>query len=142
MDRARTDTRNKKPVPCPSPETLPFWEGAKAHHLLLPLCNNCGRFWFPPTQRCAHCMSADFVWREASGNGRIYSFVVYHRVYHPGFEGEVPYVVAVVELDEGPRLVSNIVRVAPDQVRCDMRVQVTFDDCEPGVTIPKFSPAR
>jgi uncharacterized OB-fold protein len=142
MDAEATDTKIRKPVPYPGPESLPFWEGAKAQRLLLPLCNVCNRFWFPPTQRCAHCLSADFVWRESSGKGRVYSFVVYHRVYHRGFEDEVPYVVAIVELDEGPRLITNIVGVAPDEVRCDMRVKVMFDESEPGVTIPKFSPAR
>lgn len=131
----------RKPVPHPSPETLPFWEAARAHRLLLPLCNACGKFWFPPTQRCAHCLSADFVWQEAKGAGRIYSFVVYHRVYHPGFESEVPYVVAIVELDEGPRLVTNIVGLKPDEVRCDMRVKAIFDDSSAGISIPKFTPA-
>src|SRR5262245_60984165 len=109
----------EKPVPRPSPETEPFWEAAKAHRLLLPLCNTCHRFWFPPAQRCAHCLSSDFAWREVSGHGRIYSFVVYHRVYHPGFESEVPYVVAIVELDEGPRLITNIVGITTDRVCCD-----------------------
>ena len=131
----------KKPLPHPSPETLPFWQAAKSHRLLLPLCNVCGRFWFPPTQRCAHCLASDFVWRDSKGAGRVYSFVVYHRVYHPGFENEVPYVVAVVELDEGPRLITNIVGVSPDKVLCDMRVKVVFDDSETGVPIPKFTPA-
>jgi uncharacterized OB-fold protein len=127
-------------MPHPSPESLPFWEAAKTHRLLLPQCNACGKFWFPPSRRCPHCLSADFVWREARGEGRIYSFVVYHRVYHPGFEGDVPYVVAIVELDEGPRMLSNIVGIAPDDVRCDMRVRVAFEDTESGMAIPKFTP--
>jgi uncharacterized OB-fold protein len=140
MEAQAADKKREKPVPRPSPETIPFWEAARAHRLLLPLCNHCGRFWFPPTQRCAHCLSADFVWRQARGTGHIYSFVVYHRVYHPGFEGAVPYVVAIVELDEGPRLITNIVGMSPDEVRCDMRVEVVFDESESGVAIPKFSP--
>ena len=98
-----------KPQPRPSPESTPFWEGAKAHRLLLPRCNVCGRFWFPPSRRCVHCLSADFAWAESAGAGRIYSFVVFHRVYHPAFEQDVPYAVAIVELDEGPRLIANIV---------------------------------
>jgi uncharacterized OB-fold protein len=134
------DARAPKPMPHPSPESLPFWEAAKTHRLLLPQCNACGKFWFPPSRRCPHCLSADFVWREARGEGRIYSFVVYHRVYHPGFEGDVPYVVAIVELDEGPRVLSNIVVIAPDDVRCDMRVRVAFEDTESGMAIPKFTP--
>ena len=128
----------RKPIPRPSPESRGFWEGAKAKRLMLPRCNACGRFWFPPSQRCRHCLSADFEWQQSAGAGRIYSFVVYHRVYHPAFENDVPYVVAIVELDEGPRLLSNIVGTPPDQVRCDARVRVVFEDAEPGVTIPKF----
>ena len=128
-----------KPAPQPSPESLPFWEGAKAKKLMLPRCNSCGRFWFPPSQRCRHCLSSDFVWQETSGAGRIYSFVVFHRVYHPAFEKDVPYVVAIVALDEGPRLLSNVVGTPWQDVRCDMRVRAVFDDSESGVTIPKFA---
>ena len=128
-----------KPVPHPSPESAPFWEGAAAKKLMLPHCNVCGRFWFPPSQRCRHCLSDDFAWRESAGAGRIYSFVVYHRVYHPGFENDVPYVVAIIELDEGPRLLSNIVGTPWETIRCDMRVHVVFEDTGRGITIPKFA---
>jgi len=127
-----------KPQPRPSPESAPFWEGAKAHRLLLPRCNGCGRFWFPPSRRCVHCLSADFDWTESAGVGRIYSFVVFHRVYHPAFEQEVPYTVAIVELDEGPRLIANIVGTKPDAVRCDMRVRVVFEE-RGDQTIPQFA---
>jgi len=133
------DARPMKPLPRPSPESRAFWEGAKAKKLMLPRCNECGRFWFPPSQRCRHCLSADFAWHESAGAGRIYSFVVYTRVYHPAFEADVPYVVALIELDEGPRLLSNIVGTPWKNVRCDMRVRVMFEDAAPGVTIPKFS---
>jgi uncharacterized OB-fold protein len=129
----------RKPLPRPSPESLPFWEGARAGKLMLPRCNACGRFWFPPSQRCRHCLSGDFAWHESAGKGRIYSFVVYHRVYHRSFENDVPYVVGIVELDEGPRLLSNIVGTRWEDVRCDMRVHVVFEDAESGVTIPKFA---
>jgi uncharacterized protein len=108
---------------------------------MLPRCNSCGQFWFPPSQRCRHCLSTDFAWCETSGRGRIYSFVVYHRVYHPAFADDVPYVVAIIALDEGPRLLSNIVGTAWDQVRCDMRVRAVFEDGDSGVTLPKFAVA-
>jgi uncharacterized OB-fold protein len=137
-----TEKQPRKPVPRPSSESTPFWDGAKAHRLMLPRCNSCGRFWFPPSQRCRHCLAADFVWQQAAGLGRIYSFVVYHRVYHPAFEGEVPYVVAIVELDEGPRLLTNIVGTAPEDVRCDARVRVIFEDAGGEAIIPKFEIAR
>ena len=128
----------RKPVPRPAAESVPFWEGAKAETLLLPHCRSCGRFWFPPSQRCPHCLSSDFSWRESAGRGRIYSFVVYHRVYHPAFEADVPYAVAIVELDEGPRLLANIIGTAPDAIRCDMRVRVVFET-RGDQTIPQFA---
>ena len=127
-----------KPQPRPSPESRPFWEGAKANNLLLPRCNACGRFWFPPSARCVHCLSSDFSWVESAGQGRIYSFVVFHRVYHPAFEQDVPYTVAIVELAEGPRVLANIVGTPPDDVRCDMRVRVVFEN-RGDQTIPQFA---
>lgn len=74
-----------------------------------------------------------------TGEGRIYSFVVYHRLYHPGFEHDLPYVVAIVELAEGPRLLTNIVGARWQDMRCDLPVKVVFDDDPRGVTIPKFA---
>jgi uncharacterized OB-fold protein len=130
----------KKPVPRPSPESLPFWEAAKEKRLLLPRCNHCVRYFFPPSQRCRHCLSPDIAWAESKGTGRIYSFVVYHRPYHPAFEADVPYVVAIVELDEGVRLLSNIVGTPHEDIRCDARVRVTFEERD-GVSIPMFEVA-
>jgi uncharacterized OB-fold protein len=127
-----------KPQPRPSPESLPFWEGTKAHKLLLPRCNACGQFWFPPSARCVHCLSSDFSWIESGGQGRIYSFVVFHRVYHPAFEQDVPYTVAIVELDEGVRVLANIVGTPSDDVRCDIRVCVVFEE-RGDQTIPQFA---
>ena len=141
METGSPVRRLMKPLPQPGPESLPYWEAARTRRLLLPLCSRCGKFWFPPSRRCPHCLSPDFDWREPKGEGRVYSFVVYHRVYHPAFEGEVPYVVALVELDEGPRMLTNIVGVAPGNVCCDMRVRVVFDEVAPDYVIPKFTPA-
>jgi uncharacterized OB-fold protein len=129
-----------KPLPVSSPETAPFWQGARNHRLLLPRCNACGKFWFPPSRLCTHCLSEDAAWHEASGSGRVHSFAVLHRVYHPAFANEVPYVVVVVELDEGPRLLSNVVNVGSDRVRCGMPVRVIYDDVSPETSLPKFEP--
>jgi uncharacterized OB-fold protein len=96
--------------------------------------------WFPPAGICPHCLSDDTGWQQVSGRGRVYSFVVFHRAYHPAFE--LPYVVAVVELDEGPRLLSNIVDVEPQRIRCGMHVVVKFEDRSPEISVPKFSPAE
>jgi uncharacterized protein len=133
---------SKKPAPRPSPESARYWQAAREHRLEIQRCKACGRFWFPPSQSCPHCLAADFAWTPVSGLGKVFSFVTYHRVYHPAFANEVPYVVALVELAEGPRLLTNIVGVAPDAVTCDMPVQVTFDDYEDGVAVPKFTPRK
>jgi uncharacterized protein len=134
------DAVNGKPVPRPAPESVPYWRAARQHRLELPRCNACGQFWFPPSQSCPHCLSADFAFAAVSGRGKVFSFVIFHRVYHPAFAKEVPYVVALVELVEGPRLLSNIVGVACDAVACDMPVKVVFDDLAADVSLPKFTP--
>lgn len=134
-----TDALPGKPLPRASAESLPYWESAKQHKLLMQHCRACGQFWFPPSARCHHCLSGDFTWDEVSGEGRIYSFVVYHRLYHPAFERDLPYVVAIVELREGPRLLTNIVGVHWKDVRCDAPVKIVFDDDPRGITIPKFT---
>jgi uncharacterized OB-fold protein len=87
-------------------------------------------------------MSAAFTWTPVSGRGTVFSYVVYHRVYHPGFAGEVPYTVALVELAEGPRMISNIVGIPPEQVVCDLPVRIVYEDITDTVTLPKFTPAR
>ena len=132
----------KKPAPRPSPESLPYWSAAREHRLEIQRCDACGQFWFPPSQSCPHCLASNFTWTPVSGRGKVFSFVTYHRVYHPAFAKEVPYVVALVELEEGPRLLTSIVGVPPEQVACDMSVQVTFDDYDEGVAVPKFTPLR
>jgi uncharacterized OB-fold protein len=132
----------KKPIPVPSDESKPYWQGLRERRLMIPQCEDCRRFWFPPSLLCQHCSSPNWSWREASGRGRVYSYVVYHRVYHPGFADEVPYAVAVVALDEGPRMISNVVGVAPDQIVCDMPVEITYIDITEDRTIPKFKPIK
>jgi uncharacterized OB-fold protein len=138
MDKAAT---KPKPIPRPAPESVRYWEAAKHHRLELPRCHACGKFWFPPSQSCPHCLAVDFSWQGVSGRGKVFSFVVFHRVYHPGFEQVVPYVVALVALEEGPRLLTNIVGIAPEKVACEMPVKVVFDDVADGVSVPKFAPA-
>jgi uncharacterized protein len=130
----------KKPVPRPAPESVPYWQAARQQRLELPRCNACGKFWFPPSRGRPHCLAADFAWTAVSGVGKVFSFVTFHRVYHPAFAQEVPYVVALIELEEGPRLLSNIVGIAPEAVSCDMPVKVVFDNVAEGVVVPKFTP--
>jgi uncharacterized protein len=131
-----------KPLPHPSVESEPFWEACKKHQLLVPRCNNCGSHWFPPTATCPGCLSTDWNWIQSSGKGKIYSFGVYHRVYHKGFEPDMPYALVVVELNEGPRLMSNMVGCKPDELKCDMPVEVVFEDVASDTTLYKFRPLR
>ncbi len=131
-----------KPLPRPSTESRPFWEAAREHRLVLQKCGACARFWFPPSRCCPHCRSAKNDWTEVKGTGKVFSFVTYHRLYHPGWERDLPYVVAVIELDEGPRLLSTVTGIAAERVQCDMPVRVVFEDVTDDVTLPKFTPVN
>ncbi len=130
-----------KPLPVPSPESEPFWRAARERRLSLPQCGDCGKVRFPPSGHCPACGAAAHEWVDLSGAGRVFSFVTYHRLYNKGWEGELPYVVAVIELAEGPRILSTLTGIAPGDVVCDMAVKVVFDDVTGDVTLPKFAPA-
>ncbi len=131
-----------KPLPVATPETEPFWQGCKAHELRLPFCLQCQKFFFFPRRFCPRCFSWDVEWRKCSGKGTVYTFAIQHRPMAPGFEP--PYVTALVQLEEGPRLMTNLIEVQPDpeNVRCDMPVEVVFQDVTGSVTLPLFRPAR
>jgi uncharacterized OB-fold protein len=142
MSEAKPETKPvRRPLPNPPPESQPYWQGAREHRLMIPRCNACGQAWFPPSAMCPHCLSSDTGWEAASGRGKVFSFVVVHRVYHPYFADKVPYVVAVIELDEGPRLLSGVTGIEPGKVRCNMPVEVVFEDATADVSIPKFKPS-
>jgi len=129
-----------KPKPRPAPESLPYWQAAKEHRLALPKCEDCDKFWFPPSRACPHCLSMNVSFQTVSGRGKVFSFVTFHRVYRPAFAQDVPYVVALVELEEGPRLLTNILGISHEDVRCEMPVEVVFDDYDDEMSIPKFRP--
>jgi len=129
-----------KPIPRATPESAPFWEACHRHSLELQQCRACSKFWFPPSNRCPHCLSDEWQWSPVSGQGEVFTFTVFHRAYHKGFSDEIPYAVAVVELAEGPRLVSNIVGCAVDAVKIGMPVSVVFEDVTEDTTLFKFQP--
>jgi uncharacterized OB-fold protein len=128
-----------KPLPKPSPTSRPFWDAAKRHELQLQRCGACGRYIYYPRDRCPKCFSDQLAWNRVSGRGKLYSYTVVRRASSRHF-ADAPYVLAIVELDEGPRLTTNIV-AAPEQVRVGMPVQVYFDDVTPDHTLVKFKPA-
>jgi uncharacterized OB-fold protein len=129
-----------KPLPVPTPESQPFWDAVRRHELRLQRCQACGQFWFPPSNVCPECLSPAWAWELVSGRGTVFSFVVMHRAYHPGFKDALPYNVAVIELEEGPRLVSNVVDCRNEELYVGMPVEVAFDDVTDTVTLPKFRP--
>lgn len=130
----------RKPVPVPSVESKAYWDGLRGQRLMMPRCDACSQFWFPPSILCPHCGSDRSQWQELSGRGEVFTYVVFHRVYHPGFADDVPYVVAVIALKEGPRMISNVIGIAPDEIRCGMPVEVVFVDGPDGTVLPKFRP--
>jgi len=130
-----------KPVPAITPEMRPFFEAAREHRLVVQRCRGCGTYRFPAREICSNCLGREAEWVEVSGYGEVFSFNVMHQVYHPAFADEVPYAVVLVKLDEGPKMVSNLVGVAPRDIRIGMRVRVVFERVSDEVTLPKFAPA-
>jgi uncharacterized OB-fold protein len=130
-----------KPLPSPTAVSRPYWEGAREHRLTLPSCRRCGDRFFYPRAVCPRCLSDEIDWLPASGSGVVYSFTIIRQATTRGFEGDVPYAYAIIELEEGVRLQSNVVGCAPEDVRCGMAVEVVFDDVTPEITLPRFRPA-
>lgn len=129
-----------KPLPEPSDTTRPFWDACRKHELRIQRCRACGTLHHYPRLQCPQDGCDRFDWALMSGRGTVFSFVVAHRAFHPGFKGEVPYVVAVIELEEGPRMMSNVVGLAPAQVRIGMAVEVVFEDVSDTIALPRFRP--
>ncbi|MGE7544735.1 Zn-ribbon domain-containing OB-fold protein [Sporosarcina newyorkensis] len=128
----------KKPVPIADGDSLTFWEGCKEDKLLIQRCEDCDKFIFYPRIVCPNCMSENIEWVESAGKGKVYSFTVV-RHSPPSFSDDVPYVVAMIELDEGVRMISNIVECEIGDVYCDMSVEVVFEERE-DAKLPMFRP--
>ena len=131
-----------KPIPVPTPETQPFWDGCAEGMLRIQRCADCGRPYFYPRPVCPTCASRNVAWFTASGRATLYSYVINHRPA-PGFEDETPYAIAVVELEEGPRMMTNIVGLpaTPEALELDMPLQVSFER-RGDVSLPVFGPAE
>jgi uncharacterized OB-fold protein len=129
------------PLPRPYQDTAPYWNAAREHRFVLQRCTACGEHQFYPRGVCSHCLSSDLEWNDASGRGTVYSFSINHRAPHPGFADNLPFVLAIVELEEGPRMMTNIVECDPETVTIGMPVTVVFDDVTEEITLPKFRPA-
>lgn len=134
----------RKALPVPTPETQAFWDGTKAGELRLQRClePKCTHVYFPPRPFCPACGSRNVEWFAASGRGTLHSYVINQRPA-PGFEADAPYAIAVVQLDEGPRMMTNLVDVeqTPEALPLDLPLEVTFQEASSDITLPKFRPA-
>lgn len=128
----------KKPVPEPDADTAAFWRGLQKGQLLLQHCNDCRHVQYYQQGMCRHCGSESLIHRPASGRGKVHSFSVVYRSPGPAFKADVPYAVLLVELEEGPRMISTYVGEAPDEVSFDMDVQVVCEQISDKVTLPRF----
>lgn len=126
-----------------TPEAKPYWDGLKEEKLMLPKCDDCGKAFFYPRIACPHCHSRNVGWIQASGKGKLYSFEIAYRSLNPAYKIEPPYVLAMIELEEGPRMMSNMINVeaTPEALKCDMPVEVVFEKQNDDVTLPLFQPA-
>jgi len=127
------------PLPAPGAMTAPFWEGTRNNRLLLQKCLDCGAFRWTPQLLCRDCLSERTEWTEVSGGGRLFSYTIVHRPPVPAFKA--PYVLAVVELAEGPLMLSNIVDCAQDELKVGMQLKVIFERASEAITLYKFKPA-
>ena len=128
----------KKPLPHLDEENRWFFEACARHELVLQKCSSCGTVRFYPRALCPSCMSSKTDYVRASGRGRVYTFTVTHQNQAPGFRDELPYVMAYVELDEGPRILTNIINTPLGEVKIDLPVEVVFEDIDENLAIPKF----
>ncbi|MBI2206264.1 MAG: OB-fold domain-containing protein [Candidatus Rokubacteria bacterium] len=129
-----------KPLPTIDDDNRPFWEALTHGELRLQRCLACGHHRYPIAPACPRCLAAEHEWTRLSGRGRVFSYVVFHHVYHEAFRPDVPYNVALVQLDEGPFMFSNVVGVPNEALRCDLPVTVVFDRVTEAVTLPRFRP--
>jgi uncharacterized protein len=130
------------PLPSPDPVTRPFWESVRGHAMQLQRCRGCARFIFYPRAVCPFCLGDDLPWTPVSGRGVVHAFTIPYRHPHPAFGARAPYVVALIELEEGARMLSTLVGVEPTPaaVRVGLPVEVVYDDVTAETTLPRFRP--
>jgi len=139
-DRRSDKPRAKRPRPAITHDNEFFWEGVREEKLLIQRCADCKELRHPPTPACPSCRSFEWDTVESTGRGTIYSFVLHRHPVIPPFEA--PHPVALIELDEGTRLVSDLVGVDPEKVEIGMRVQVEFNAVDSKLVLPQFRPVE
>ena len=133
----------RKPVPVATPESDFFWDKTRKHELWIQKCVDCDTAFFYPRMICPDCLEDKIEWFKTSGKGFLYTYMINHRP-PPGFEDEAPYAIAIVQLDEGPRMMTNIVGIenTPENLVLDMPLEVVFEDIVDDMSLPKWRPAQ
>jgi uncharacterized protein len=126
-------------LPAPDELTAPYWNAAREHRLVIQRCA-CGRLSHPPVVSCPACHGGAFTWEPMSGDGEVYAFTWVSHSVHPASAGQTPYILVLVELAEGPRVLTNLRHCAPEDVRVGLGVRVLFEDISDTVTLPQFAP--
>jgi uncharacterized OB-fold protein len=138
MDLSRAESTATRPAPVLTDDNAAFWQAAAEHRLVAQRCTECGRLRHPPRPMCPSCHSLAFAWVDLSGNGVVYSYSVLHHPRNPAFT--YPLVAALVDLDEGIRLVTNLVAVNFENIRVGLPVRVTFEAIAHDMAVPVFEP--
>ena len=136
---AKTDLAPQPIRPTLTDVNRPFWDACRDHRLTAQRCADCGELRYPPADICPQCLSQNSEWRQLSGRGEIFSFIVIHRGYHPYWAERVPYNVALIELEEGLRMFSNVVGTPNDQLRVGQKVVVSFEQRAADFVVPVFA---
>jgi uncharacterized OB-fold protein len=136
------DETSGRYLPVIYPEEKPYWDAAKAGKLVLQRCTACGKVRFPIGPACPKCLSFEFTWAQMSGRGRVHNRIIFHKAWIPYYESRVPYAVVQVELDEGPRLTTNMPGTPLSDVKVGMPVEVFFEPLTPEITLPQFRPRK
>jgi len=137
-----SDASKSEPIrPTINDVNRPFWDACARGELRLQRCRSCGHLRYPAAIVCPECLSAETEWQAVSGRGKVFSFIVFQRAYHPAWEGRVPYNVALIELDEGPILLSNVIDVDNARLTVGLDVRIAFERLDEALSIPVFVPA-
>ena len=139
---SRTRTAYAKPLPLMQGLAKQFYDWCRQHELRFQRCTACGAWRHVPREMCAACGAWEWEWARSGGRGSLFTWTVAARAMHPAFQADVPHVSVVVEMEEGVRLVSEVIDCPPDELEVGMPVEVVFDDATPEVTLPKFRRAR
>ena len=128
----------QKPLPVITADSRKYWKGCKDHTLLIQKCKDCGQYRFYPRVICPNCMSMNTQWVKASGKGEIYSFTTVWRAATSEFQGDIPYIIVLVDIEENVRILSWLIDCKPEDVQVGMKVEAIFEDVTEQITLPKF----